>query len=334
MRVRTLVAMAALALGCTGVQAQAQKLKFAVFEPPQTISGKLWTGWAEKVNKDGAGAIEIEMYTAGVLGRDPRNQLELLLNGVADIAWTLPFFTPGRFPDNAVTNLPLIIGNSKEGSSAIWTMYEKGLLRGYDDFIPLGIFTAPSAILISTKPLPNLASLAGLKTSASTNLLQNILRSLGAAPVSGFNFNTAAEALARGSLEADLMNLSATVSFKLFDVAKHALVMPVGGSTLMVAMNKASYAKLSPAAKAAIDKNKGMPMVKLFYEALDASEAEVRAKWRADPARTYAELSPAELAKAEGLLAPVVKEWESANQNGAALVKALREEVAKVRAAR
>ena len=334
MRIRKLAALAVLAMGCTAVQAEPQKLKFAVFEPPQTIASSLWTRWAEKVNKDGAGAIEIEMYTAGALGRDPRNQLELLLNGVADISFVLPFFSLGRFPDNTVTNLPLIIGSAREGSIAIWALYEKGLLRGYDDLLPLALFTAPPTIMVSTRPIPSLASLAGLKVSASTDLQQKMLRALGAAPVSGFIPQTSAEALSRGTLEVDLTNFTASVSNKQFDVAKNALILPVGPSTLMVAMNKASYAKLSPAARAAIDRNKGMPLVKMWFDALDAREDEVRAKWRADPGRTYTELSPAEMARAEAALMPVMREWENANPNSAVLIKTLREEVAKARATR
>ena len=334
MKIRMLAATAILALGFSAAQAQTQKLKFASFEPPQSISSVMWKQWVEQVNKDGAGALEIEMFMGGALGRDPRTQIELLLNGVADIAWTLPFFTPGRFPDNTVSNLPLIITNAREGSYAVWTMYEKGLLRGYEDLVPMGIFASPATVLFSTKPMPTLASLANQKASAATDLQQKILRALGAAPVSGFNFNTTAEALSRGTIDMDLMNFTASVSFKQFDVAKHAMIIPIGPSITMVAMNKDSYAKLSPKAKAAIDKNRGMPMVKLWADTITAREEEVRAKWRADSARTYNVPSAAEMASVEALLAPIVKEWENANPNGPALVKTLREEVAKARAAR
>ena len=334
MKIRMLLVMAALSLCSSGAQAQAQKVKFAIFEPPQPLSSTVFKKWADQVNRDGAGAIDVEIYAGGALGRDPRTQIELLQNGVADIAWTLPFFTPGRFPDNTVSNLPLIINNALEGSYAVWAMYQKGLLRGYEDFVPLGLFTGPPTVLFSTKAMPDIASLAGRKSNASTELQQKILRALGASPVSGFTFSTSAEALSRGSLEVDLTNFTASVSFKQFDVAKHAMIMPIGPSTLMVAMNKASYAKLSPAARAAIDRNKGLPLVKLWAEAVVAREEEVRAKWRGEPDRTYSELSAADRAKAESLLGPVVKDWESGNPNGAVLVKTLRDEIAKARAAR
>ncbi len=335
MKIRILAALAlVLALGWSVAHSQAQKVRFAIFEPPQTISSTVLKKWADQVNKDGAGVIEIEVFAGGALGRDPRTQLELLQNGVADIAWTLPFYTPGRFPDNTVTNLPLIIGNALEGSLAVWSMYEKGLLRGYDDIVPLGLFTGPPMVLMSTRAMPDLASLAGRKSTASTDLQHKIMGTLGAAPVTGFGFANSAEALARGSLDIDLINFTASVSFKQMEVAKHAMIVPIGPSTLMVAMNKESYARLSPAAKAVIDRNKGLPLVKLWAEAVANREEEVRAKWRSEADRSYAELSPADKATAETALAPVVKAWEASNPNGTTLVKTLREEVAKARAAR
>ena len=160
---------------------------------------------------------------------------------------------------------------------------------------------------------------------------QKILGKLGAAPVSGFNFSTSAEALQRGSLDVDLTNFSASKSFKQFDVAKHVMILPIGPSMVSVVMSKASYDKLSPAAKAVIDKHRGEPLVKIWSDTISAREEEVRAEWRADATRTYTELSAADRAKAESLLNPVSEEWSKSHPNGELLLKTLREEVAKVR---
>lgn len=332
MKLRTLVAAAALALGCSVAQAQAQKIKFASFEAPQAIASVIHKKWIDQVNKDGAGVLEIEFIPGGALGRDPRAQLELLENGVFDICWMFPFFQPGRFPDSVISNMPLEISNVKEGSWAAWGLHQRGLLRGFDNLVMMGVMTGPSMVLFSTKPMPDLASLSGRKASASSPLQQTILGKLGAAPVSGFNFATTAEALQRGSLEVDLTNFTASKSFKQFDVAKNVIILPIGPSMVSVAMSKASYDKLTPAAKAIIDKHRGESLVKIWVDTISAREEEVRAEWRADANRTYTELSPADRAKAESLLHPVTEEWASKHPNGPVLLKALREEVVKARA--
>ncbi len=331
MKISKLVAAAALTLGCTFAQAQVQKLKFASFEAPQAIASKIFTQWIEGVNKDGAGVVEIEYFAGGALGRDPRAQLELLENGVADMAWMFPFFAPGRFADSVITNMPLTIHNVREGSYAAWNLYQRGMLRGFDNLVPMGVMTGPSMVLFSTKPMPGLDSLSGRKSAASSPLQQKILGKLGAAPVSGFNFSNSAEALQRGSLDVDLTNFSASVSFKQFDVAKHVLILPIGPSMVSVVMSKASYDKLTPAAKAIIDKHRGERLVKIWADTIGAREEEVRAMWRADANRGYNELSAADRARAESLLNPVSEEWAQGHPNGPALLKALREEVAKVR---
>ena len=332
MKIRTLAAMAVMALGCSVAQAQVQKLKFASFEAPQAIASVIHKKWIDQVNKDGAGVVEIEFIPGGALGRDPRAYLELLQNGVFDMAWMFPFFQPGRFPDCAITNMPMIVHNVKEGSFAAWGLYQRGLLRGFDDLVMMGVMTGPSMVLFSSKPMPELASLAGRKSSASTPIQQVILGKLGAAPVSGFNFSTTAEALQRGSLDVDLTNFTASKSFKQFDVAKNVMILPIGPSMVSVAMSKASYDKLTPAAKAVIDRNRGESLVKIWVDTVGAREEEVRAEWRADPSRTYTELSPSDRAKAQGLLDPVTEDWAKGHPNGQALLKALHEEVAKARA--
>ena len=316
-------------------QAPQVTLRLHHFLPPvSNAHQRFLLPWSRQVQAASGGRIKIDIFPSMQLGGAPPQLFDQARDGVADIVWTLPGNTPGRFPDNTVTNLPLIIGNALEGSLAVWSMYEKGLLRGYDDIVPLGLFTGPPMVLMSTRAMPDLASLAGRKSTASTDLQHKIMGTLGAAPVTEFGFANSAEALARGSLDIDLINFTASVSFKQMEVAKHAMIVPIGPSTLMVAMNKESYARLSPAAKAVIDRNKGLPLVKLWAEAVANREEEVRAKWRSEADRSYAELSPADKATAETALAPVVKAWEASNPNGTTLVKTLREEVAKARAAR
>lgn len=336
MRNAIFASIVALLTGCLAavVAAQPVKLKFASFEPPTNISSLMWDRWVKQVNADGAGVVEIEMYWGGALGRDPRTQIEVMLNGVADIAWILPFFTPGRFPDNTVSNLPLIIQTATEGSYAIWRLYERGMLRGYDSFVPLGLFASPATVIIAVKPIPSLAGLKGLKLSAGADLQFKSLLALGAAPVSGFNFNTSAEAMSRGTIDGDLVNFTASVSFKQFEVGTHAYTMPIGPNLNLIAMNKDAYAKLPVAAKAVIDRHRGPPLVKIWAETVDAREAEVKGLWKADAKKTLVEMSGEERAQAEKLLEPVIADWAANNPNGPALVAALREEVAKVRAAR
>ena len=48
-----------------------------------------------------------------------------MTDGIADIVWTLPGYTAGRFPKMEVFELPFMIGDAEAASKAAWEFYEK-----------------------------------------------------------------------------------------------------------------------------------------------------------------------------------------------------------------
>ncbi len=333
----TTFALATLAVAGLSAAAAAQgvtTLKFANFDlptnPPQATA---FEPWARQVEKDSEGTLKIDFYSAGALGRDLRNQLELLTNGVADIAWVVPAFTPGRFPDVVVTSVPFSYNSSLEGSVASTRLYTRGLLRGFDEvMVPMLFMLAAPPAIHSTKPLPNLEALKGLKISARTDLQMRLLSQLGATPVTGVIDSNSAENMSRGVIQADLANFTGTVMFKTHDLAKHVLALPMGGTMLSVGMNKEAYAKLPPKAKAAVDKNRLEPFARIWANGIGGNEQSIIERVKADPQRTWTELSPAERARLEGMVQPAIDDLATRNDKAKELVAAFREEVLKVRA--
>ena len=325
-----------MGLACASLAAAQEPvvLKFATTEPPASVATQIWTRWAEQVNKDGQGLIEIKMFAGGALGRDPRNQLTLVQSGVADIAFGFPWFTPGKFPDNLVVSLPTIARSVGEGSYAIWRLHERKMLRGWDDVVPLMQATAPPVIVMSTKPVPGLDALKGLRSSASTPLQMQSMLAFGASPISGFNFSNSAEAMARGVLDIDLVGFTASVIFKQFEVANYALELPLGPSPVAIFMNKERYDQLNPKAREVLDRHSGIALVKMWVDALQARESEVRDQWKAAPNKQLVTMSDADTKRAETAVAPVIKEWANSQPKGEELVQVFRDEVNKVRQSR
>ena len=66
----------------------------------------------------------------------------MLQDGVADIAWVIPSYTPGVYLDDDVFELPNVIQDSIEGSVAAWRLLQKGMLRGYDQYYMIGLFVS------------------------------------------------------------------------------------------------------------------------------------------------------------------------------------------------
>src|SRR5690242_12132405 len=91
------LAVAAILPGAA--QAQEVVLKVAHFVPP-TAPGhtKFVSPWCDKVAAESQGRIKCQVHPAMQLGGTPQQLLTQVRDGVADVVWTLPGYTPGRFP--------------------------------------------------------------------------------------------------------------------------------------------------------------------------------------------------------------------------------------------
>ena len=84
-------------------------LKLAHFLPPVAPAhAKLLKPWAEQVEAASDGRISIRIYPSMQLGGTPPQLFDQVRDGVADIVWTLPGYTPGRFPRLETFELPFL----------------------------------------------------------------------------------------------------------------------------------------------------------------------------------------------------------------------------------
>ncbi|RTL68210.1 MAG: C4-dicarboxylate ABC transporter, partial [Hyphomicrobiales bacterium] len=90
--------------------AQAQfTLKLHHFLPSVSNGhAKMLAPWAKMVEEGSGGRIKIDIFPAMQLGGTPPQLYDQARDGVADIVWTLPGSTPGRFPSTEVWELPFV----------------------------------------------------------------------------------------------------------------------------------------------------------------------------------------------------------------------------------
>jgi TRAP-type C4-dicarboxylate transport system substrate-binding protein len=133
----------AIALLCAPTLARAEplKLKFSVFSPDtERLYNTVKKPFAATVNQESAGTIEIELYPNGALGRAPQQQAQMVIDGVADIGFIVPPFTPGRFPGSEVLELPGMFQDLAEGTRVYTHLVESGMLRDFGDFFPIAMW--------------------------------------------------------------------------------------------------------------------------------------------------------------------------------------------------
>lgn len=187
--IRMILAAAFTGLAAVPLSAETV-LRFSSFEPPVAfITSQILTPWAEEVSQASEGTLHIEMYPGGTLGRDPATQLNLVLSGVADIAWIVPGYTPGRFDQATVTELPFLVPSAEAGSVAAARMLDRGVWSGggFDDVKVLGLFVTSPGHLASTSPVNELGDVAGLSIRGAGPVLLGTGAALGGTPVGGIS---------------------------------------------------------------------------------------------------------------------------------------------------
>ena len=73
--------------------------------------------WAKMIEEKSGGRLKVTIYPGSTLGK-PADHYDMVVNGIADIAFIAPGYTPGRFPLISVTELPMLFKSAKGGSQA------------------------------------------------------------------------------------------------------------------------------------------------------------------------------------------------------------------------
>ena len=71
------------------------------------------------------------------LGGKPPELIDQVRTGAVDIIWTLPGYTPGRFPIMEVFELPFMSKSAEATSHAAWDYYVKHGTNEFKDYKPL-----------------------------------------------------------------------------------------------------------------------------------------------------------------------------------------------------
>ena len=91
------------------------------------------------VEADSDGRIKIDRFPSMQLGGTPPQLIDQAIDGVADIIWTVAGYTPGRFPQLEVFELPFMSPDAEATSRAYWELAEARMMdTDFAEFKPLG----------------------------------------------------------------------------------------------------------------------------------------------------------------------------------------------------
>lgn len=320
-------------LAATAVAQETQVIRWSSAFSPMSINNQVSVpAFAEAIEEASGGALKVEHYAGGTLGKSPVQQLSMVENGVTDIAEVVTAYTPGRFPELAIFELPFLAKNNAEAGLAALHMYEKGLLSGFDDLHLAGIIISGPYGISAAKPLATLEDLKGLRLRAAGPIQTAMVQALGAVPVGNIPAPQIAENISRGLIDGTLMAPGNLYNFRIADAAKyHLFDLELGSVAVVFPIRKEAYDNLSGDAKTAFDQYAGDWLTRTLGTNLDKQEVEAREKIAADPEHTIHEWSEADIATARELLAEVSAEWDT-ETNGVNLYEEVQSAFETVRA--
>jgi TRAP-type C4-dicarboxylate transport system substrate-binding protein len=321
---------AATLLGSKRARAK-DRLKWAVFTADSEVTFRtVMKPYAETVQRETNNAVVFELFPNGALGRNPGQQPQMLLDGVADLAWVIPSYSPGRFPDTEVLELPSMFKDLREASLVATGLVSQHVLHDYSDFFVVGLWgTAPYSIHTNF-PVNSIADLKGKTIRASSKNESAALRAFGAVPI-GMPVTEIPEAISRGTISGTTSHMSPFFDFGLDRVTNNHFFIGLGIVPLCVLMSKKKFDALPEASRAVIERNAGDNLTKAWIDSITSYNAANLEKLKGNPKNKIVFPSQAELDEAQRLLTPVRNEWVGASERHKGLKAALDAELAKVR---
>lgn len=321
-----LASVVAAGLGTAAIS-QEVTLKMHQFLPPQANVPKLiLQPWADRVEEASEGRIKIDHYPAMQLGGKPPELASQVVDGVADIIWTVAGYTPGRFPQAEVFELPFIMTNAEDTSRAFWEYAEANMMDSdFKDMKVLGVWVHGPGVIHSNKPVDELSDLNGMKVRGPTRVITGMLGDLGATPV-GMPVPAIPEALSKGVIDACVIPWEVTAALKVPELVENHTTF--GGEALyttafVMAMNKDKYESLPDDLKAVIDAQSGADFSALAGKLQAGADGPSR-KLAEDAGNNIIDLTPEQVAEwkeaASGVEAKWIAEMNEKGFDGQALV--------------
>ena len=217
----------ALAL-CTATGAfAAETLTISTWLPPShPVNTGMFTQLTDMMSEASDGLIETELKNGLA---PPPAQMDLLLDGAADIAILFHGYTPGRFVGTKLVEIPGYEGNAEAASVAHWRVHEAMLaeLDEHRGVKVIALTTHGPGQIHSNKEVASLDDLQGLKTRLGGGVSADVGAELGLVGIQ-VPAPKVYETLDSGAADAVAMNMGERISFKLNEVAKNVYEMPGG----------------------------------------------------------------------------------------------------------
>ena len=290
-------------------------LRFHHFLPPQSAPHRfMFVPWAEKIAAESDGRLAIELYPAMQLGGGPPQLFEQARKGIVDISFSLPTYTPGRFPVTEAGALPFMALTAQQSSTALAQLQAEFGADEYRGLKPLAVFTHGRGMLhMREKPIETVEDLKGQRIRVPSRTVGALFEELGAEPL----YMPVSElpiGLANGVIDGTVMSQDGVPIFKLNELTKfHTEVSGVRGiytAPFAICIGERAYEGLPDDLRAVLDANSGLETSQWCGAQMDSFD-EFGASIIAEAGNPINVLDAAETSKTRAASEPVIAAYKA-----------------------
>jgi TRAP-type C4-dicarboxylate transport system substrate-binding protein len=306
---KVLIAAAGLMLLQTSGTQAADPIKVASFVSPKSSGVReVIKPWMARVKAEIGNKVELKGYWGGSLGKSPVKQYELVKNGVADLAWILPSYTSGQFPEMQITELPFLLNNGVEASLTIQRLHDAGYKTGFDGIKMIGAWATEPNVLFMRKPVKSISDLKNLKIRSAGAVGGHWLGQIGAIPQT-MSAPKATIALNRKTIDGMQQGWTGMRTFKARGLVTHVMDLPLGAIPFFLGMNKKRWDGLSKDVQAAFMKAGGEQISRAGGAAYSRATKSIRSSNKQAQKLIVVKPSAAELKKITATAKKSVHDW-------------------------
>jgi len=236
--------------------AQDHTLTISSWAPPtHGMNATMWPQFIKMMEDatDGKVTAEIKYGLA-----PPPAQMDLVLDGAADLTWIFHGYQAGRFTATKLIELPGYEGSAEAASVAYQRVYEKHLAAAneHKGVKVIAMHTHGPAQLHSDKMVKSLADISGMKVRVPGGVGSDVGAALGATGIK-VPAPKVYETLASKAADGVVMPIEARKGFKLTEVAKNVFELPGGlyrGSFALI-MSEEAFSGLPEDVQKALEDN-------------------------------------------------------------------------------
>lgn len=245
------VSVAALAAGT----ADARELRLASGAPPaHPATDPLYNSFMELLPEETGGALTGLMIGPEVVGIGKVK--EALQSQLAEVGNLLPLFAAADLPNTVLTADLAFLATTPHAMGAAMTEYVVTCAECQAEFKTMGgVFVGAGSsdiyVLLTTKPVNSLADLKGLRLRSGGAPYARWAESVGAVPAQ-VPVSETFESLQQGALDGTMASISDLISYRLIDVAKYVVELPLGTyhTTSNFTVANSAWSELTPEERA------------------------------------------------------------------------------------